>query len=333
MKKGFILIILTVLFFAPVFGQNPPQDKNWGIIFQDDFSKFNTNRWKKTHKHIRGNGIYEESQIYDSTNIYIDNGKLVLRTRIQNSQCPKGSNCHYGGRHSYTSGEIDSKITYKYGYFEIYAKLPASSGYWPAFWFWNSTGSWYNEIDVFEAYGNRSKVVESNAHCGFGGQASTAIGAIEHICYYDTDYHWYGVEWNRDRITWYIDRKPVRQELNNMEGIGIQNPMYIIMNVALSSIYPGWDNQISSSTIFPNYMYVDQANVYRLKCDKNTVVNEILNFNTFYYAVKKSISLSNATTIPSGSNISLRATDFIELKSGFGVPLNSEFYLDVNPCE
>jgi hypothetical protein len=49
-------------------------------------------------------------------------------------------------------------------------------------------------------------------------------------------------------------------------------------------------------------------------------------------AVQKSITLSGATTIPAGSNISLRATDFIELKAGFEVPTGRELYLDVTPC-
>jgi len=51
------------------------------------------------------------------------------------------------------------------------------------------------------------------------------------------------------------------------------------------------------------------------------------------YAVKKSISLSSTTTIPQNNKICLRATDFIELKNGFEVPLGAELYLDVTPCE
>ena len=80
-------------------------------------------------------------------------------------------------------------------------------------------------------------------------------------------------------------------------------------------------------------MYVDYVKVYQLKCDKNTVVTKIPNFNTYNYAVKKSISLSGATIIPKSSNISLRATDFIELKPGFETPLGTEMYLDVSPCQ
>jgi hypothetical protein len=78
-------------------------------------------------------------------------------------------------------------------------------------------------------------------------------------------------------------------------------------------------------------MRVDWVRVHQLKCDKYTVINEIPNFNTYNHAVKKSITLSGATTIPANSNISLRATDFIELKAGFEVPTGRELYLDGCP--
>lgn len=47
----------------------------------------------------------------------------------------------------------------------------------------------------------------------------------------------------------------------------------------------------------------------------------------------KSISLSNATTLPANSNIFLRATDLIELKPGFEVLTGRELYLGVAPCD
>jgi beta-glucanase (GH16 family) len=139
------------------------------------------------------------------------------------------------------------------------------------------------------------------------------------------------MEWDRDKITWYIDHKTVRQIANNMGGIGIHNYMEIIINVALQSRD---DNKINNSTIFPNHMYVEQANVYRLNCDDcGTPVTEITSFNAYTYGVKKSITMSGATTIPTGSNITLRATDYIELQPGFTVDKGRELYMDVNPCD
>ncbi len=83
---------------------------------------------------------------------------------------------------------------------------------------------------------------------------------------------------------------------------------------------------------FTAEMLVDYVKVYSLKCDGQIVV-EIQSFSSYNNLVKKSITMSNLTTIPANSNISLRATDFIELKLGFEVPTGRELYLDVSPCE
>jgi beta-glucanase (GH16 family) len=138
MEKRFFLIVFVGLFIFSAFGQHPSQDKNWQVVFQDDFNSFNTGRWYKSHNSTHGEYDYwnpkkrnEEPQVSHGDNVYIENGQLILRTQIQDFPCPKGMgylNCQYGGIHNYTSGAILSKTTYKYGYFEIRAKLPASSG-------------------------------------------------------------------------------------------------------------------------------------------------------------------------------------------------------------
>lgn len=346
MKKEFILIVLAGLFLVPVFAQHPLQDKNWEVIFQDSCNTFNTGRWYKHYGvHGAGNGAHEVTSFSTSENVYPDNGKLVIQTqkKISPPCVPSNGNpCYYGGRHSYTSGGFTSCTTYHYGYYEIYAKLPGSDGYWPSFWLWNSSPAgqtsnrWYNEIDICEVLGSKRNVAPSAIHWDFDWPNSEAdniprnhLGS-ESPCNYSSGYHWYGIEWTRNKIIFYIDRKVVWSVANNMGGKGIQNPMYIIINVWL---YPYKPYQITSSTIFPNYMYIDQINGYCLKCDKDRVINEIANFNTFYYAVKKSITLSGATTIPPNSKISLKATNFIELKNGFEVPIGAELTLAVTSCE
>jgi beta-glucanase (GH16 family) len=343
MKEKFIIIVLAGLFIVPVFSQNPPTDKNWETVFVDGFKFLNTNFWT-----VQDNfDHYGAIVVFNKQNVYTSNGNLVLETKKEPYCCPPQHVGEWGCKrqwltgncYQYTSGYVVSKTLYKYGYFEMYAKLPGSSGYFPAFWLHGSgenltnNNCWSNEIDIFEAYGSRIGAVESNAWYGFKcEEKAKEIGAIPHACNYTTGYHWYGMEWDRNKITWYVDRKAVRQITNNMEGIGIQNAMKIIINTGLNSNITG-DNIISNNTIFPNYMYVDQLNHYKLKYDCKTVVNEISNYNTFNYAVKKSISLSGASSLSSGQNVSLRATNFIELNAGFEVPTGAELYLDINPCE
>ncbi len=344
MKKEFTLIVLEVCFVFSIFSQNPPQDKNWEVVFEDSFNTFNTGRWYKEHNIVKGEynpneGIYnEDPHIYYKDNVDTANGTLALEAKRLTDflPCPKGSvNCQYGGWHKYTSGAIVSNNKYKYGYFEIYAQLPSGTSFFPAFWLWNANKTppncFYNEIDIMEANGCEPNWVSSNFQATFDC-SEIDRDAIHHTCNYaDGSYHWYGVEWDSDKITWYVDRKSVRQMPNNLWGIGIQNPMSIIINLSLFP--PTWGKCPLNDSLLPNYMYIDQANVYKLKYECDVIVNEIHNYDEFYYAVKKSISLSSVSSLFSGENVSLRATDYIELKSGFEVPDGAELYLDINPCE
>jgi hypothetical protein len=66
--------------------------------------------------------------------------------------------------------------------------------------------------------------------------------------------------------------------------------------------------------------------------DCDSIVNEIFDFSNFYFAVKKSITLSGLTIVPPNANITLRATDYIILNQGFEIPLETEFCLEINSC-
>ena len=76
-------------------------------------------------------------------------------------------------------------------------------------------------------------------------------------------------------------------------------------------------------------MRVKHVSVYSMKCDSLTVVNSIPDFETYNYALKKSISLGGETTIPSNASIALRATDYIEWRPGFEIPQGTEMYFEV----
>jgi beta-glucanase (GH16 family) len=334
---SFFLICCTTLAYSQL--QPFQNTAMWNTKFLDDFNTFNSNRWYKCNYATHGNpsNNAEEPQVYMNDNVNISNGNLVLRTQKLSTPITINNhpNCMYNNQHMYTSGQIVSTATHDYGYYEIYAKLPSSPGYWPAFWFWDMSNSqsnpWYNELDVFEGDGN----ITNYLSCGIAYDFTYPVGdtlsgtADYSECNYNNEYHWYGVEWDKHHIIWYIDRVMVRFEDNIFDGYGIQHPMYIILNVAL---FPnGWSNApISTNTIFPNYMYIDKFNAYVLNSqDTNVVINDIYNFSTYNYAVKKSITLTHGTTIPQNGIICLYAKDYILLKDGFEVPLGSCFEADV----
>jgi len=237
----------------------------------------------------------------------------------------------------YTMGKVETRhpVYVQYGYIEARMKIPYRKGLCSSFWTFRRDNGWLftnaAEIDIVEVFGGKYPGPNTVTTCIHRGYVTCTppINDGDKVMPHTlssaySNWHTYAIEWNKDRIIWYINGKPVRLYNNH----GIIDPVMLIFSILIEEKFLP-----PTTGSWTEYMYVDYVKVYSLKCDKNTVVNEISNFNTYNYAVKKSIAMSNATTIPAGSNIALRATDFIELKPGFEVQTGRELYLDVTPCE
>jgi hypothetical protein len=135
----------------------------------------------------------------------------------------------------YISGILTTQGSFaqKYGYFEIRARIPVGVAVWPAFWMLADDGGWPPEIDVMEGRGERPGDMVVTTHwripetgfiksCGFDFLVPDAA----------TEFHDYGVLWERDRITYFIDRKPVS---DIKVPAGFVDPMYMIVNLAMGS--------------------------------------------------------------------------------------------------
>jgi beta-glucanase (GH16 family) len=137
----------------------------------------------------------------------------------------------------YTSGILTTQgwFSQKYGYFEIRAKIPVGDGVWPAFWLLADDGGWPPEIDVVEGRGQQVGDMVMTTHwrmqpagsvqsCGFDFMVPDA----------SLDFHDYGVLWTKDRIVYYIDRRPVS---DIKVPVGFDDPMYMIVNLAMGAKY------------------------------------------------------------------------------------------------
>jgi beta-glucanase (GH16 family) len=96
-------------------------------------------------------------------------------------------------------------------------------------------GGWPPEIDVMEGRGQRPGDLVMTTHWRI--PATRSIQS----CGYDfsqpdaaTDFHDYGVLWMKDRLTYFIDRKPVS---DIKTPIGFDDPMYMIVNLAMGAKY------------------------------------------------------------------------------------------------
>lgn len=116
---------------------------------------------------------------------------------------------------TYACGGIftNKTFSFQYGYVEVKAKFDSVQGVWPAIWMMpvsNGEYTWpYNgEIDIMEHLNNDSKVYQTlhfwkdsgsgDNNPGVNGGSGAAINGTN-------DWHTYGMEWQPDSITFYID--------------------------------------------------------------------------------------------------------------------------------
>lgn len=164
--------------------------------------------------------------------------------------------------YGYTSGEINSfhSFSQTYGYFEISAKIPSGQGFWPAFWLVPANGSWPPELDVMEILGNDPTTLYTTVHTQQSGAHTTSSAATKTVDL-STAFHRYGVDWEKDTITWYLDGKAL---FSTATPADMHQSMYMIANLALGG---SWGGNVDATTPFPGQLQIDYIRAYSMLPD------------------------------------------------------------------
>jgi beta-glucanase (GH16 family) len=165
---------------------------------------------------------------------------------------------------AYVSGMLTTQNSFsqKYGYFEIRSKIPVGVGVWPAFWLLPNNHGWPPEIDVMEGRGERPGDLVMTTHWRVSAAGSvTSCGFDFSVPDASSQFHDYGVLWTRDRLIYFIDRKPVS---DIKVPAGFEFPMYMIVNLAMGSKYfegvGGIDARSPASVAFQ----IDRISAYQI---------------------------------------------------------------------
>lgn len=188
---------------------------DWELVWSDEFDdgKIDAKNW--THEVNCWGGGNNEQQCYteDEQNAFVSDGtlKIVALPAAEGAELP------------YTSARIISKnkADFKYGRFEIKAKMPYGQGSFPAFWMMPTDevyGGWpkSGEIDIVETINlktvNDEGVVENNVHGTLHyGKAwpdnvhSGAFYSLPDDVNPADDFHVYAIEWQEGEMRWYVD--------------------------------------------------------------------------------------------------------------------------------
>ena len=212
----------------------------------------------------------------------IDNGILTITAAPTPAQ-----DLQYLGNLSYTSGLLTTKTSFsqEYGYFEIKAKLPSGSGFWPAFWLLPADNTWPPELDVFEQLGGDPSTVYMTTHT----KTATSSNLMDQvkIDVDTTQWHTYGVNWGPSTITFYIDGQAVA-EMATPDTM--KKEMYMLLNLAVG----GWGGTpVAGSTA---QMQVDYVKAYATADTVSTTVNGV--HSAYSPTTSATASLSSPAVAP-----------------------------------
>lgn len=211
-------------------------------------------------------------------NVRVEDGKLII-TAIREETPYEGME-YTSGRIRTMTAEDEELFSITYGRIEARIKMPYGEGLWPAFWMLPVDDSIYGgwaasgEIDIMEARGRRTNLVEGTLHYGKVWPNNTYKGgACEFPGEKDiTDYHVYALDWSPEEISWYVDgycyyRTDSWFSQGKASGADYTSPapfdvpFYILLNLAVGGTFDP-EADVSKGE-FPKEMEVDYVRVYQ----------------------------------------------------------------------
>ena len=271
---------------------DPTNTGNWVIntTFTDEFNgtgldttKWNAKQIKETGSNPCGStaaGIKWDGRqpaLFLSSNVVVTGGTLqiIMRRDAANTTIPT---CAQGyGYKGYTRALINTPSTAYYGYYEARIKAMNSTGS-TGFWIVGSANGYDIEIDLLEyspklnntpnqwgqAWGPPLTVYMSGHLWAYPGHAKNGTDYAPTFIRptvgwkptWDgsADFHVYGLDWNADTLTWYVDGVQRRQ---------IKNSNWVVPGCLMfdAEIQPTWFG-IPPDRDLPSTMYVDYVRVW-----------------------------------------------------------------------
>jgi len=265
-RSGFALILLgsvSIFFSCERDAVQELDQRDWQLVWSDDFEgpagqSPDAAKWAYDLGTGQDGWGNQELQSYTNNpaNVSLDgDGNLVI-TAIRSGN-------------SFTSARIKTQglFSQKYGRFEARLITPYGPGIWPAFWLLGDnveTTGWpqFGEIDIMELRGQEPDVIHGSIHGpGYsGGNPVTKAYALINGRF-DADYHLYAVEWDEDRIDFFVDEYLYQRiERDDVPGLWVyDHPFFIILNLAVGGNYVGFPTE---QTPFPQKMVIDYVKVY-----------------------------------------------------------------------
>ena len=271
----------------------------WQLVWADEFdgSVIDNSKWQ--HEVNCAGGGNNELQCYTDAqaNSFVENGLLHIVGVKQAVSGNDGWDGKSGNNvtRNYSSARLRTLglADWRYGRFEIRAKLPFGQGMWPAIWMLpaqNSYGGWPldGEIDIMETVNLRTNTDNSNRLHGYlhysdaKGQLKSSGNSIIPSNDLSTNFHTFAVEWEAGEIRWYIDDVlystqrqtewmtcggAIKEGVVKTDSAPFDQNFHLLLNLAIGGEWPGSPD---STTQWPQTFQVDYVRVYQCLADTIT---------------------------------------------------------------
>lgn len=244
---------------------------NARMVWHDEFAgtALDMRKWQFDTSRNKQGWYNGERQYYSAgQNLRVANGLLTIEARHEKLSRAKFPD--WGGQ-DYTSAKIFSKAPgWKYGFYEVRAKLPCARGTWPAIWMlpvhmtkWPDDG----EIDIMEQVGAEPNLIYASLHTKlFNHMIKTQRSAQKLVPTSCSAFHVYQLDWRPDSITIGVDGSGILRVRNDRPGgkgaWPFFTPFKMILNLAIGGDWAaakGIDN-----AAMPQRMEVDYVRVWQV---------------------------------------------------------------------
>jgi beta-glucanase (GH16 family) len=271
-----IFYLPIVLFLLSLSGPQP-RKQGYKLVWSDEFNKDgrpDPANWTFEHGFVRNH----EAQWYQPENAWCAGGHLIIEARKESKHNPLYEEGSSDWRKKniaieYTSACLLTKglHSFRYGRFEMCARIDVDPGLWPAFWTLGAKGEWPSngEIDIMEFYRG---MLLANIATGTDKKYQAfwfsrrfpldSLGGKD----WASRFHTWRMDWDDHAIRLSVDDRQLQEvhlsDLVNRDGSGVnpfRQPQYIVLNLAL-----GGDNGGDpAATTFPRRFEIDYIRVYQ----------------------------------------------------------------------
>lgn len=205
--------------------------------FGEGFDYYNSGAWEKSNGWSNG-GMFNCGWLAD--HVTYSGGIMTLRL----------DNYSSAGK-PYSAGEIRTRDTYSYGYYQVRMKPAKNIGVVSSFFTYTgpSMGTQWDEIDI-EFLGKDTTKMQVNYY-------TNGVGGHERLINLGFDasagYHTYAFNWQPGFIAWYVDGKEVHRATSNIP----RTPGRIMMNIWPGTGVDSWLGRFNGKTpLYAQYDWV-----------------------------------------------------------------------------